>query len=134
MATITNVKLTIVEDNRRKTVDVTVKGKVNFTSIEHCLMKNCPKSKWFKLKCELWGADGGLTFGDDKLYVIPHVKHYPDNNPSMSESFTFSDTFASEILNEDWGTDEIYAKLRLRNLYTNTEISRKSNVVTGSFG
>jgi hypothetical protein len=60
MATLTERKLTIKHDAERKINIVTVTCKVNFSALELCLMKACPQSPTFKLKCELWGADGFL--------------------------------------------------------------------------
>ena len=61
MATITNAKLTLRHDRRKKTVLATVNRDVNFTDLELCQMKMCEGAPLFKLKCQLWGADSGLT-------------------------------------------------------------------------
>ena len=69
MATITNAVLTLAHDHRKKTVQATAKCRVNFTELELCQMKNCAGARFFKLKCQLWGEDSGLNFGDDFLFT-----------------------------------------------------------------
>ncbi len=72
MATITGASINIVSDSKAKTAKVTVKCNVKFTPVELCQMKSCG-GRWFKLKCQLWGADSGLNFGDDPLFTFPSV-------------------------------------------------------------
>jgi hypothetical protein len=133
MATITDAKITIKHDHTRKTAHVTASCKVHFTPIELCLMKNCPEGKLAKLKCQLWGADSGLTGADDFLYTFGNVFYFPDATPSSPESRTFEDTVGEGLLDEDWGKDEVYAKFTLHNLFTGTTMTRNSNVVSHSF-
>jgi hypothetical protein len=78
MATITDAQLSLAHDHRKKTVNAVVKCKVKFTALELCQMKTCSGSKLFKLKCQLWGEDSGLTGADDFLFTYPTVFFFPD--------------------------------------------------------
>jgi len=131
MATITDVNLSISHDHRKKTAKPVVTCKVNFTTLEHCMMKNCKEARFFKLKCQLWGDD---PFSDDYLYTYGTVYYFPDNSPSAHENRSFSVTLGEGVLDEDWlGRDEIYAKLILQNLFAGTTIYKKSNTVKHHF-
>ena len=77
---------------QEKTAKPVVKCKVHFTGLELCLIKSCPGQRMFKLKCQLWGKDSGLTGGDDFLYTYPTVFYFPDATPTSPESRTFEDT------------------------------------------
>lgn len=133
MATITERKLTIAHDHNKKTASVRVTCKVNFTQLELCQMKACPESRLFKLKCQLWGEDSGLTFGDDFLYTFSDVYYFPDGTPTASESRSFSVVVGEGLLDEDWGQDEVYAKLILTNLSTLVAVKKNTNTVSHSF-
>lgn len=133
MATITDRKLTIAHDHEKKTATVTVRCKVNFTKLELCQMKNCSEARLFKLKCQLWGEDSGLNFGDDFLYTFNDVYYFPDATPAATESRTFSVVVGEGLLDEDWGQDEIYAKLILTNLSTLVAVKKNTNTVSHSF-
>ena len=131
MASITDVKLSISHDHKKKLVEPIVKCKIRFSDLELCMMKNCSKGRFFKLKCQLWGDD---PFSDDFLYTYSTVYYFPDGNPTSPESRTFKVVLGEGVLDEDWlGKDEIYGKLILQNLFSGTVISRKSNVVSHSF-
>jgi hypothetical protein len=132
MASISNAVLNISHDHRKKTAHVKVTCTVKFTDLELCQMKMCG-GRWFKLKCQLWGADSGLTFGDDFLYTFSNVYSFPDTTPTASESRTFEAVVGEGLLDEDWGTDEIYAKLILYNLNTLVNVTKKTNQVSHSF-
>lgn len=133
MATITNAALTLAHDHGKKTVRAVVKCNVNFTTLELCQMKNCPGARLFKLKCQLWGADSGLTGGDDYLYTYSNVFYLPDPTPTGTESRTFDVVLGEGVLDEDWGEDEIYGLLRLVNLSSLVAVSKKTNQVSHSF-
>ena len=133
MATITEAKLNITHDHKKKTARPIVTCKVNFTPMELCLMKACPEQKMFKLKCQLWGEDSGLFGADDFLYTYSNVYYFPDPTPTLSETRTFDVTVGEGLLDEDWGTDEVYGKLLLTNLFTTVRITKKTNVVSHSF-
>ncbi len=133
MATITNAVLTLAHDHRKKTVQATAKCRVNFTELELCQMKNCAGARFFKLKCQLWGEDSGLNFGDDFLFTYSQAFFFPDSSPAASEDRTFDVLLGEGVLDEDWGQDEVYALFKLVNLYTTAEVKKKSNVVSHSF-
>ncbi len=133
MATITDAKLSISHDHEKKLARCIVTCKVNFTPVEFCLMRACPNVRWFKLKCQLWGSDSGLTGSDDFLYTYPMVRYYPDPTPSATESATFDVTLGEGVLDEDWGEDEVYGKLILVNLNTLVSVSKKTNTVSHHF-
>lgn len=133
MATITNAQLTLAHDHRKKTVKATVKCSINFTALELCQMKACREAKMFKLKCQLWGADSGLTGADDFLYTFPIARYYPDATPTNTEQATFEETLGEGVLDEDFGEDEVYGLLKLQNLLTLVEVKKKTNQVSHSF-
>lgn len=133
MATITNAKLVLTHDHAKKTVRAVVSCNVNFTSLELCQMKTCPGARFFKLKCQLWGEDSGLTGADDFLFTYSDVFFFPDATPAATESRTFSVLLGEGVLDEDWGRDEVYGLLRLTNLNTLIEVKRKTNTVSHSF-
>jgi hypothetical protein len=133
MATITNAQLALVHDHRKRTVLATVKANVNFSTLEVCQMKSCSEAKLFKLKCQLWGSDSGLTGADDFLYTYTKVFYFPDPTPAATESVTFTETLGEGVLDEDWGEDEVYGKLKLQNLFTLVEVTKNTNTVHHSF-
>jgi hypothetical protein len=133
MATITNAILSLKHDHEKRTVRAVVTCDVNFTPLEICQMKTCPETKLFKLKCQLWGEDGGLTGADDFLYTYPTVFYFPDPTPTPTEKRTFDVLLGEGVLDEDWGEDEVYGLLKLINLYTLAEIKKKTNTVSHSF-
>jgi len=133
MATITNATLSLTHDHSKKTVRAVVRCNVNFTALELCHMKTCPGSRLFKLKCQLWGADSGLTGADDFLYTYPTVFFFSDPTPTASESRTFDVLLGEGVLDEDWGQDEVYGKLTLTNLFTLIRVTKKTNTVQHSF-
>jgi hypothetical protein len=133
MATITNAKLTLTHDHKKKLVHAVVTCNVNFTAIELCQMTTCSGTRLFKLKCQLWGADSGLTGGDDFLFTYSNVYFFPDPSPAGTESRTFDVTLGEGVLDEDWGEDEVYGLLKLVNLYTLVQVTKKTNTVSHSF-
>ena len=133
MATITNATLALAHDHRKKTVKATVTCKVNFTALELCQMKNCSGIRLFKLKCQLWGEDSGLTGADDFLFTYSDVFFFPDTTPTATESRTFDVLLGEGVLDEDWGQDEVYGLLKLVNLYSMIEVKKKTNTVSHSF-
>jgi hypothetical protein len=133
MATITNANLQLAHDHRKKTVQATVKCSVNFTALELCQMKACKEARMFKLKCELWGADSGLTGADDHLFTYSDVVFFPDPTPTSSENRTFDVLLGEGVLDEDWGQDEVYGRLKLGNLITLVNVTKKTNQVSHSF-
>ena len=133
MATITDRKLALTHDHTKRTVRAVVTCKVNFTALELCQMKACSGARLFKLKCQLWGADSGLTFGDDFLFTYSDVFFFPDPTPTATESRTFTVLLGEGVLDEDWGQDEVYGLLKLTNLSTLVQVQKKTNTVSHSF-
>jgi len=133
VASITDRHLALTHDHNKRTVKAVVTCKVNFTALELCQMKTCPGTKLFKLKCQLWGADSGLTFGDDFLFTYSDVFFFPDPNPTATESRTFTVLLGEGVLDEDWGQDEVYGYLMLTNLSTLVQVKKKTNTVSHSF-
>ena len=133
MASITNATLNLTHDHRKKTVQAVAKCTVKFTTLELCQMKHCSEAKLFKLKCQLWGADSGLTGADDFLFTYSNVFYFPDPTPAASESRTFDVLLGEGVLDEDWGEDEVFAKFRLVNLSSLVEIRKNSNTVSHHF-
>ncbi|MEO8482750.1 MAG: hypothetical protein ABI634_11105 [Acidobacteriota bacterium] len=133
MASITNATLAIQHDHSKKLANVTVKCDVNFTALELCQMKSCREGRHFKLKCQLWGADSGLTGADDFLYTFGNAFYFPDTTPAATEQRTFTVTLGEGVLDEDWGEDEVYGKLLLTNLTSSAQIAKKTNEVHHSF-
>ena len=130
MATITNATLALVHDHRKKIVKATAKCRVNFTALELCQMKNCTGARFFKLRCQLWGDD---LFLDPLLFTYSDVFFFPDGSPTASEDRTFDVLLGEGVLDEDIGTDEVYAIFKLANLYTTIEVKKKSNTVSHAF-
>jgi hypothetical protein len=133
MASISSASLALTHDHTKKTVRAVVRCTVNFTALELCNMKTCPESRLFKLKCQLWGEDSGLTGADDFLFTYQTVFFFPDPTPTASESRTFDVLLGEGVLDEDWGQDEVYGKLILTNLFTLVKVTKKTNVVHHSF-
>ena len=133
MATITDAKLVITHDHEKKLARPVVTCKVNFTGLELCQMKACREYKMFKLKCQLWGSDSGLTGADDFLWTYATVYYFPDPTPTATESRSFDVTLGEGVLDEDWGEDEVYGKLILTNLASMVSITKKTNTVSHHF-
>jgi hypothetical protein len=128
MATLTTTNLSITSDAAKKTSHCLVTCKVGFTPFELNDMKNGLR---FKLDCTLWGDDSGLNGADDSLYT--YGSQFFDASSTASETATFDVTVGTDLLNEDSGTDEVFAQLTLKNLYTSKKIPKKSNVITRKF-
>jgi hypothetical protein len=129
MATLSKPSLSINHDHNKKLAKVVVTGKITYSEYELNQMKDGLK---YKLKCALWGEDSGLTGADDHLFTLPS-KYFPDSSPAMVENYKFEVTLGEGVLDEDWGTDEVYAQLKLVNLYTLIAVTKNSNVVSHSF-
>jgi hypothetical protein len=129
MATLTNTHLAITSDDEKKTSHCVVTCKVMFTTFELNDMKSGLR---FKLDCTLWGDDSGLNGADDSLFTYGS-QFFPDASSTASETATFDVTLGTSLLNEDAGTDEVFAKLSLKNLYTNQKVAKQSNMITRKF-
>lgn len=130
MATITSAKLSISRDRTKKTATPTVTCGVSFTPFE---INQMQQGLRFRLRCQLWGADSGLTGGDDLLFTYPNLKFFPDSSPTSTEEVTFSAVVGEGVLDEDLGTDEIFGKLILTNEFTLNEVKKNTPEVTGDF-
>ena len=133
MASITSAKLSITHNHTDKTARPAVTVAIQFTAFEMSLMKQNPGANLFKLRCQLWGADSGLNGPDDYLWTYPSVHYFPDATQNSSETRTFVATVGEGVLDEDFGVDDIYAKVLLINLFTNQTIKKNSNEVQHSF-
>lgn len=134
MAFITEAKLKISHDHGKKTARPVVTAKLAFTPIEICQMKSCREGRWWKLKCELWGADSPDP--DDHLYTYSDVYYFPDPSPTATETRTFDVTVGEGLLDEDdWPrpTDEVYGRLILTNLTNGLATRRNTNTVEHRF-
>lgn len=131
MAAIVSASLKITVSSSKVTPVVTYKLQFNQGDLN--LMKQYPNL--FRVRCALWGADSGLNGGDDKLYIYPVTRYYPDTTPTALEEGSFTATLNKGAeLDEDWESqDEVYAKVSLINALCGVTISRNSNQVSGSF-
>jgi hypothetical protein len=131
MASITQASLKITVSSNKVTPVVTYK--LSFSQGDLNLLKLYPDL--FSVRCELWGADSGFNGGDDKLFIYPVTKHYPDTSISAVETGTFEATLSKGAeLDEDWESgDEVYAKVFLINNLSATRQAKNSNQVSGSF-
>lgn len=130
MATITNANLAITVDSAKKTARCVVTAKVFFTNYE---MSEMREGLRFVLHCSLWGQDLGMWLNPDDFLYSYGSKHFPDATPTSPENVVFDVTVGVGLLNEDWGTDEVYGLLTLKNLYTGNKVKAKTNVVKRKF-
>lgn len=130
MATMTNAHLDITVDSAKKTARCVVTAKVFFTPYE---MREMREGLRFVLHCSLWGQDLGMWLNPDDYLFSYESKHYPDRTPTSPEAITFDVTVGVSLLDEDWGTDEVYGLLTLKNLYNGQKVKAKSNVVKRKF-
>jgi len=134
MATITKADLAISRDTGKHLATPVVSCRMTFTAAELALMKLLTGQRVYKLSCELWGADSWPLGGDDKRFRYPTVYFFGDATPTANESRTFTVTLGQGVLDEDIGSDEIYAKLILANvLFPGPAVVRKTNEVSASF-
>jgi hypothetical protein len=129
MATLTNATLRITVNAAAKTAQCVATCRVHFTAFE---LNQMAQGLRFVLHSSLWGEDGTFLNPDDFLFSYAS-QNFPDSSPSAIETATFNATVGLSLLNEDWGTDEVYALLTLKNLYTNNTIKAKTNVVKRDF-
>lgn len=130
MATITNANLSISVDSAKKTARCVVTGRVFFTVYE---MREMKQGLRFILHCSLWGEDLGMWLNPDDYLYSYGSRYFPDATPTSPESVTFDVTVGLELLDEDFGTDEVYGLLTLKNLYTGNKVKVKTNVVKRIF-
>jgi hypothetical protein len=130
MASLSNANLTLTRDTDKKTVRAVASVRITFTTFELNQMKQGLR---FRLRAKLMGADSGLFGGDDDLFTYTPSKTFPDATPNNVENATFDVVLGEGVLDEDTGTDEIYAKFELTNLFTLVTVRRNSPEVTGNF-
>jgi hypothetical protein len=132
VASITNAKIEIGSNASAGTSNCVVTCKVIFNQFELNQMKEGLR---FSLNCALWGEDlgQGNFFNPDDYIFSYGTKFFPDANPSNPEVPVFTAVLATNLLNEDFGTDEVYGQLRLKNLYTNIAVRAKTNVIRRNF-
>ncbi len=130
MATLANPRLNISVDQTKKTARCVVTCDVIFTAYE---MNEMKQGLRFALHCSLWGEDLGMWLNPDDFLYSYATRIFPDATPEARERATFDVTVGVSLLDEDWGTYEVYGLLTLRNLYTGTTVKRKTNVVVRSF-
>ena len=130
MATILSANLSITVSSNKLTP--VVRYTIAFSQGDLNLMKQFPGL--YRVRCELWGSDSGFNGADDKLYVYPITKSYPDGSPAAIEEGSFSAVLSKGAeLDEDFGGDEVYGKIILHNTFAGTKTSKNSNEVSGSF-
>ena len=134
MARITDRILNLTHDHTKKTVRAVAKCKVKFTALEQFQMNGAPQGSFFKLKCQLWGGVGGfLDIGEEVRFTYTDVFYFPDSTSAAIESRTFDVVVGEGVLDEDLGTDEIFALFKLVNLSTLVEVKRRSDPVSHNF-
>jgi hypothetical protein len=106
--------------------EMTVTYKVSFNHFERITTENRMR---FREYIELWGDDWGLTGSDDYLYRAPASVI---NSQSSTLTRTRKFNVSNEILDEDWGKDEVFAKVRIIPLLASGDVE-KSNNITGWF-
>jgi len=134
MPVIGTPSLTIAHNTSTNIVDITVNVPVRYSAIEICLANSCNLAVG-RLRCQLWGDDGGF-WPPDFLYLFPgSISLFATTNGTSTETFTA--TLGAEMLNEDnvpWNQDdEIYARVHLfDDMWTWLSV-RRSNNVNGFF-
>ncbi len=127
MATITNLKLELLEHNHQtRTAKVKVSYKVYLSSVE----RNMTGLR-YRENIELWGED--TPDPDDFLYRFPTAVFPAEQDGVVSRSRTV--TVGDDVLDEDGfprPTDEVYAKVCIKPLLP-TGNCRKSNVIKHKF-
>ena len=130
MASIVNAKLAIKTDLSTQTSRCVTTCRIIFTSYEVQQIKEGLK---FSLNANLWGEDLGNWLNPDDFIFSYATKIFPDATPTAIEDVTFEAVLGNSLLNEDWGTDEVYAQLTLKNLYTGNKVKAKTNVIKREF-
>jgi hypothetical protein len=83
---------------------------------------------YYKLRCNIRGED---PIFDDALFTMPNI--YEFSNHNYPTSAYWQHDVDRSYLNEDWGTDEVYAKIILMNLTQHFTNVRKTNVIKREF-
>ena len=132
MALLAAANLAINVSGATKTARCIVTCRAMFTAFE---LKEMQEGLKFVMHCNLWGEDLGIgNWLDPDDFIFSYAsKFFPDANPTASETATFDATLGTSLLDEDWGTDEVYGLVMLKNLFTNVTIKRKTNVIVRAF-
>lgn len=124
MAAIRNTRLSIGRKDRSGRYPVTVICTVTFLPRELAWMK---EKLNYILKSEIWGDD---LFFDDYLFPLGYtVFGKGGTEPSENNPVKFSQAVPPRMLDEDWGQDEIYAKLKLTNTDTKESVVKRTNII-----
>jgi len=129
MAGLANPVLTLTRDRAAKTVRAVARCRINFNPVELEAMQQGLLR--FRLRARLFGADPVVLGGDSNLFTFVPPKIYPDATPNNFEDATFEETLGEVVLDEDLGTEEIFARFELTNELVQTAIARNSPVVSG---
>ncbi|MCX9158494.1 hypothetical protein OPU71_20420 [Niveibacterium sp. 24ML] len=131
MPTISNARLAIQLNLPGSKAKVDVTCEVRFSRLEMFLMQNGQR---YRLDCKVWGEDLGWWLNPDDFLFSYNSVFFPDASPAAIERVTLSRSDISmSTLNEDIGTDEIYAELTLKNLESGATTKKRTNVVTHKF-
>jgi hypothetical protein len=119
------LKLELVSNSTQVKATATIK--VNFDAFEESLIKN--NSLKFKLKCRVWGEDGGFNGSDDPLFWMD------TKTITADDTYTFTRTVSRSRLDEDWGNDEIYARFFCQSTTPGLPLTAKArtNTISGRF-
>jgi hypothetical protein len=134
-------------DPKRTNARLVATCKVVFDHIEDCMMRACPDGIWFALEARCFGEDHPLDHARDTQLFFIQKREFPGTDPS---SVTFTMDTLADAFNEDrgpslpetltfpltpLGRDEIYVRLTLFNLFSNTVVAEaETNLVMGFFG
>lgn len=83
----------------------------------------------YNLTVQLMGADKALHFGDDQLKKVLG-SFDADGQPEQVVEHQFH--IATHILNEDWGRDEVYARISIEPQDV-PSASADTNIISGRF-
>ncbi len=129
MPTLSNPTLQINLVSGTSQVKITAGVKVAFDSVEENFIKLLGLK--FKLRCRLWGEDGGFNGGPDPIVWLPSKIVTADGTQ------TFTKTMDRSLLDEDWeGNDEIYARFTCQSTTPSFPLPAapvNSATITGNF-
>ncbi|MBL8194690.1 MAG: hypothetical protein JNM06_12920 [Blastocatellia bacterium] len=130
MATITNARLTMQLNLPGNNAKVDVTGEIRFTPLEKFLME---KGLRYKVDCKVWGEDLGWWLNPDDFLFSYSSVFFPDATPSAIEPIAFTRQVPMGLLNEDIGTDEVYAEIILKNMESGSTTKKRTNVIKHRF-
>ena len=130
MATLSNAFLKTQVNLPARQAVVTVTCDLRFRENEQFNMLHGLR---FRLDCKVWGEDLGWWLDPDDFLFSFASKFYPDATPTQLEKIIFETTVPMSKLNEDSGTDEVYAELILTNLENGNKQKKRTNVIRHQF-